>query len=145
MAKTDPTPDPTPSPFPDIAKLIEQFKVPGLDMSKIVEAQRKDIEAITQANQAAYEGMQELAKRQMEILQELVTEWQAAMTQATNRESTNVSQRAELAEKTFGKAFGNMRALAELAVKAQTQAWEVIQKRFQENIADLSNLLRPQK
>ena len=50
-----------------------------------------------------------------------------------------------VAEKTFGKAFGNMRELAELAVKAQTQAWEVIQKRFQENIADLSNLLRPQK
>ena len=106
MAKTDPTPDPTPSPFPDIAKLIEQFKVPGLDMSKIVEAQRKDIEAITQANQAAYEGMQELAKRQMEILQELVTEWQAAMTQATNRESTNVSQRAELAEKTLARRSG---------------------------------------
>jgi phasin family protein len=143
MAKTDPSPNPFP--FPDIAKLIEQFKVPGLDVSKIVEAQRKDIEAITQANQAAYEGMQELAKRQMEILQETVTEWQGAMTQATSRESTSASQRAELAEKTFGKAFENMRELAELAVKAQTQAWEVIQKRFQENLADLSHLLRPQK
>jgi phasin family protein len=143
MTKTDPSP--SPFPFPDIAKLIEQFKVPGLDVSKIVETQRKDIEAITQANQAAYEGMQELAKRQMEILQETVTEWQAAMTQATSRESTTASQRAELAEKTFGKAFENMRELAELAVKAQTQAWEVIQKRFQENLADLSNLLRPQK
>jgi phasin family protein len=141
MAKTDPTPNP----FPDIAKLIEQFKVPGLDVGKIVEAQRKDIEALTQANQAAYDGMQELAKRQMEMLQEAVTEWQATMTQATNRESSNAAQRAELAEKTFGKAFANMRELAELAVKAQTQAWEVIQKRFQENLADLSNLLQPQK
>jgi phasin family protein len=143
MTKTDPSP--SPFPFPDIAKLIEQFKVPGLDVSKIVETQRKDIEAITQANQAAYEGMQELAKRQMEILQETVTEWQAAMTQATNRESTTAAQRAELAEKTFGKVFANMRELAEMAVKAQTQAWEVIQKRFQENLADLSNLLRPPK
>ena len=34
---------------------------------------------------------------------------------------------------------------AQMAVKAQTQAWEVIQKRFQENLADLSNLLRPPK
>ncbi|HSD09656.1 MAG TPA: phasin family protein [Candidatus Binatia bacterium] len=141
MAKTGPTK----SPFPDIAKLIEQFKVPGLDVSRIVEAQRKNIEALTQANQAAYEGMQDLAKRQMEILQETVTEWQAAMTEAANREGTNTAQRAETAEKTFGKAFANMRELAEMAAKAQTQAWEVIQKRFQENLADLRNLLRPPK
>jgi phasin family protein len=141
MAKTDSTK----KPFPDIAKLIEQFKVPGLDVSRIVEAQRKNIEALTQANQAAYDGMQDLAKRQMEILQETVTEWQAAMTEAANRESTSAAQRAEAAEKTFGKTFANMRELAEMAAKAQTQAWEVIQKRFQQNLADLRNLLLPPK
>jgi phasin family protein len=141
MTKTDAAK----SPFPDIAKLIEQFKVPGLDVSRIVETQRKNIEALTQANQAAYEGMQDLAKRQMEILRETVSEWQAAMTDAANRESTNAAQRAEAAEKTFGKAFGNMRELAEMAAKAQTQAWEMIQKRFQENLADLRNLLLPPK
>jgi len=141
MAKTDPTP----SPFPDIAKLIERFNVPGLDVSKIMEAQRKNIEALTQANQAAFEGMQGLAKRQMEILQETATEWQAAMTEAANRETTNAAQRAELAEKTLGKAFASMRELAETAAKAQTQAWEVIQKRFQENLADLRDLLQPPK
>jgi phasin family protein len=133
------------NPFPDIAKLVEQLKLPGLDVSKIAEAQRKNIEAITQANQAAFEGMQELAKRQTEILQKAASEWQAAMTEATNRESTNAAQRAELAEKTLSKAFASMRELAETASKAQTQAWEVIQKRFQENLADLRDLLRPPK
>ena len=134
--------DPTKNPFPDIAKLMEQFKVPGLDVSRIVEAQRKDIEALTQANQAAYAGVQELAKRQTEILQETMAEWQAAMAQAG---STNVAQQAELAQKAFGKAFANMRELAEMAAKAQTEAWELIQKRFQENLADLRNLLQPPK
>ena len=65
--------------FPDINKLMEQFKVPGLDHGKIVEAQKKDIEALTQANQVAYAGMQELAGRQAEILREAMAEWQAAM------------------------------------------------------------------
>ena len=141
MAKTD-TPK---NPFPDVAKLIEQIKVPGLDVSDFIEAQRKNIEALTQANQAAYEGMQELAKRQMEILQETMTEWQAAMSEAANREGSNASRRTEAAEKAFGKAFGNMRELAEMAAKAQTEAWEVIQKRFQENLADLRSLLLPPK
>jgi phasin family protein len=141
MAKTDSTKNP----FPDVAKMIEQLKVPGVDVSGFIEAQRKNIEALTQANQAAFEGMQELAKRQMELLQETVSEWQAAMSESAKREGTNATRRAEAAEKAFGKAFGNMRELAEMAAKAQTQAWEVVQKRFQENLADLRSLLQPSK
>jgi len=141
MAKTGATKNP----FPDVAKMIEQLKVPGLDMSGFIEAQRKNIEAITQANQAAYEGMRELAKRQMDILQETAAEWQAAMSEAAKREGTNATRRADAAEKAFGKAFGNMRELAEMAAKAQTEAWEVVQKRFQENLADLRSLLLPPK
>ena len=141
MAKTEPTS----SLFPDIATLIERFSLPGFDVSKMMEVQRKNIDALTQANQAAFEGMQELSKRQMEILQEAATEWQAAMSEATNRESTNAAKRAELAEKTLSKAFASMRELAEAASKAQTQAWETIQKRFQENLDDLRDLLQPPK
>jgi phasin family protein len=133
------------NPFPDVAKLIEQLKVPNVDVSGFIEGQRKNIEALTQANQAAYEGMQELARRQMEILQETVSEWQAALSEATDREGANAARRADAAEKAFGKAFGNMRELAEMAAKAQTQAWEVVQKRFQENLADLKSLLLPPK
>jgi phasin family protein len=145
MAKTGRTSNRASSPFPDIAKLVERLKLPGLDVSKIAEAQRKNIEALTQANQAAFEGMQDLAKRQMEILQKAATEWQAAMTEATNRESTSAAQRAELAEKTFSNAFATMRELAETASKAQAQAWEVIQKRFQDSLAELRDVLQPPK
>jgi phasin family protein len=141
MAKTDAPKNP----FPDVAKMIEQLKMPGLDVSGFIEAQRKNIEALTQANQAAFEGMQELAKRQMEILQETISEWQAAMSEAADREGANTARRADAAEKAFAKAFGNMRELAEMAAKAQTQAWEVIQKRFEENLADLRSLLQPPK
>jgi len=81
----------------------------------------------------------------MDILQETAAEWQAAMSEAAKREGTNAARRADAAEKAFGKAFGNMRELAEMAAKAQTEAWEVVQKRFQENLADLRSLLVPPK
>ena len=136
--------DPTKLPFPDIAKLMQQFKLPGLDIGKIIESQRKDIEALTQANQAAYAGMQELARRQAEILQETMTEWQAAMSQVAGG-GTDLTKQAELAQQAFGKAIGNMRELAETAARSQTQAWEVIQKRFQEHLANLRNVVQPPK
>jgi phasin family protein len=141
MAKTDATK----SPFPDVAKMIEQLKIPGLDVTGFIEAQRKNIEALTRANQAAYDSMRELAERQMELLQQTAAEWQAATAEAAKREGANASKRADAAEKAFGKAFGNMRELAEMAAKAQTQAWEVVQKRFHENLADLRSWLLPPK
>ncbi len=134
--------DPSKFGFPDISKMMEQFKVPGIDVGKIVEAQKKDIEALTQANQAAYAGVQELAKRQAEILQETMAEWQTAMSRMGSGDTT---AQAELAQKALGKAVNNMREMAELTAKSQTQAWEVIQKRFRENLADMMKLMQPPK
>lgn len=48
----------TEMPFMDVSHLLEQFKVPGVDVSAILEARRKDIEALVTANRQAYEGMQ---------------------------------------------------------------------------------------
>src|SRR5258706_15769479 len=67
------------TPFVDVTKILEQFKLPGVDLHAVLEARRKDVEALTQANRIAYENMQALAKREAEILQQTMTEWQAAM------------------------------------------------------------------
>ena len=50
-------------PFVDITKILEQFKLPGIDIQAVLDARRKDVEALTQANQIAYESMQALARR----------------------------------------------------------------------------------
>ena len=41
------------NPFADLTKLVEQFKVPGVDPAAIIEAGRKDMEALVAANKAA--------------------------------------------------------------------------------------------
>ncbi len=46
----------------DFTKLLEQYKLPGVDMTAVIEARRKDIDAITEANKIAYEGMQALVQ-----------------------------------------------------------------------------------
>ena len=46
----------------DLTKLAEQFKLPGVDVSALVEWQRKDLEALAEANRQAYEGMKALVK-----------------------------------------------------------------------------------
>ncbi|HEY5323888.1 MAG TPA: hypothetical protein VIK58_13750, partial [Caldimonas sp.] len=49
--------------FDDLRKLVGRLKLPGVDMAAIVESQRKDMEALAEANRQAYEGIKALAQR----------------------------------------------------------------------------------
>jgi phasin family protein len=131
-------------PFMDINQLLEQFKVPGVDVSALVEARRKDIEALVTANRQAYEGMQSLAQRQAEMLKEAMAEWQAATKDVMSAQSPSASaaKQTELGKQALERALANMRELAEMATKSQTQAWEVINRRFHENLEELKQLMR---
>ena len=131
-------------PFVDITKLMEQFKLPGVDIPAIVEARRKDIEALTEANRIAFEGMQALAQKQAEILQKSMQDAQATMQgMAAGPSAASAGNPGELIQQAFQKALANMRELAEMAGKSQAQAIEVVSKRVQENIEETKKLLQP--
>ena len=127
--------------FGDIGKIMQQFKLPGIDVAAIVESQKKDMEALADANRQAYEGIQALAKRRNEILMESLTQWQAAMKDATGPDA--LSKQTERARKGVQKAMADMRELAEMEAAARSKAWKVVQDRFQENLVNLQKLLQP--
>jgi phasin family protein len=132
-------------PFMDINQLMEQFKIPGVDLGALMEARRKDIEALVAANQQAYEGMQKLGQRQAEMLRDAMAEWQGTTAQMMSGQdpSAGAAKQAELGKQALERALANMRELAEMATSSQTQAWNVINKRFQENLEQLRHLAKP--
>src|SRR5574342_1048851 len=103
--------------FVDLTKLMEQYKLPGVDFGALVEARRKDIEALTEANRIAAEGMQALAQKEAEIMQKTLQEVMGAMSKASagGDPMASASKQAELVQQAFGKALANMRELAEVA------------------------------
>jgi phasin family protein len=125
-----------PPPGFDFTKLLQPFKIPGVDFSSIVDRERKNIEALAEANRIAFEGWQNLVRRQSEILQDSM---KRAVEDAKGQ--TALTNAAELARSAFETALGNMRELAEMATKSQREAFEVIRKRVEENM----NALRGKK
>ncbi len=125
----------------DIGKMMQQFKLPGIDIAAIVESQKKDMEALAEANRQAYEGIQALARRRNEILMESLTQWQAAMKDATGPDA--LSKQAERAREGVQKAMVDMRELADMEAASRSKAWKVVQDRFQENLVNLQKLLQP--
>ena len=133
------------NPFGDLAKMIEQFKVPGVDMSAIVEARRKDIEALVEANKAAYEGMQALVRKQTEMLTQAMQGIQEAASGAAGGLGlADPAKQAELARNAYTKALADMRDLVEIARKSQVDAMASITKRANEHLQELRQMMQPQ-
>lgn len=131
------------APVVNIPKLLERFKVPGIDLPALMDAQRKNVEALREANQKAYSGALALAKRQTEILEETMREWQTAAKELTSKSAVEgvAAKQADLAKKAIENAIANMRELAEMAAKSQADAYEVIGKRVRTGIEELRHYL----
>ena len=120
--------------FDDLGRLVGKLKLPGVDVAAIVDSQRKDMEALAEANRQAYEGIQALAKRRNQILKEALVQWQAAM-KDTRLSKEGLAKSAETAKKGVQQAIANVRELAEMEAQSRSKAWKVVQDRFQENLA----------
>jgi len=123
----------------DVQKVFADFKVPGVDMEALLNAQKKNIAALTQANQHAVEGMQALAQRQVEILQQAMKGASEAAKEvvAAGGPKEAAAKQAELAKAAFEQAVSNMREMAEMVSKSSNQAFSVITKRVAEGLEEL--------
>lgn len=131
------------APFADIRKMLEQFKLPGVDVQALMEGRRRDIDAVTAANRKAFEGMKALAERQAEMIRESVDEWQAAVRSMSGlTPAEQAGKTAELGKQALDRALANMRELAETSVKSQTEAWKLVNDHFRQSLEDMKKAFR---
>jgi phasin family protein len=125
--------------FFDAAKAFGDFRVPGVDIQAIVEAQRRNFEALTQANQLATEGFQAVVRRQVEIAQQALSESQGLIRDWAKPGSPEemIAKNAELAKQAFEKGVANARELNEIIAKAGTDAFSVIARRLSESFDEV--------
>jgi len=125
-----------------VQKMLGDFKIPGVDMQSLMSAQEKNIAALKQANQHAAEGLKALAKRQMEMMQQVMQGAASAAQQvaASSGPKEAAAKQAEVAKAAFEQAVANMREMAELVSKSSSQAFEVITQRAAEGLEELKQL-----
>jgi phasin family protein len=125
----------------DLKKLIDKIQLPSVDIDALIDWQRRDMEALTEANRQTSEGLKALVEHRNEILRESLAEWQAAVKDATSAEA--ITKRADAAKQGVQKAIANFRELSEMEAQAPNNAWKIVQDRMQENMATLQKLLQP--
>jgi len=128
----------------DFGKAFAGFTFPGFDVESLVAAQRKNLEAFTQANQLAVEGVQAIARRQVELARQAMDEVSVALRAWTQPAAPEeqVAKNVEMAKHAFEKGVANARELTELVTKANAEAFNVIQKRVAESLEEIRDFTK---
>jgi phasin family protein len=128
------------NPFAGLNQLLERVNLPGFDPAGIVDARRKDIDAVLEANRIVYAGAQALAQKQLEILRTTMSAARQVVSEgAFNGTPMEIAgKQRELMSKAFQLSLGHMRELAEIVRKAQADAFAVVKGQVE---ADLRGLV----
>ena len=129
-----------PQNFTDMFKKMgEQLKIPSFDMTKIMEHQQKNLEAMTKSWQAMAGGANEVAKKQREIFEAAVKDVTAMVQEYKPGGSPQdiMAKQAEFAKKAMEAAIANTRDIAELVQKSTAEAFKIVQDRMKESYEEI--------
>jgi phasin family protein len=128
-------------PFSDVdfTKALGEFKVPSFDVEILVEAQRKNVAALTAANQTAFEAVKSAAQRQADMIKLATEEFSKAASElmsAATFEEKAVKQ-TDVAKKTYETVVANIREIADIVAKGNAEALDVVNKRITEALDEI--------
>jgi len=128
----------------EVGKMFAGFPFASLDVEALIASQRKNLEALTQANQLAVAGIQELAKRQVEFARSAIDEASAMVRDwtETGTAEQRLQKQTAFAKQAVEKGVSGAREFLELAGKTQTEAFEVLNKRFAESLEEWGTLAK---
>jgi phasin family protein len=124
----------------DLRRMMGEWKLPNLDLDAVAQSQRKNIEALTQANQLALEGTQAWMRRNLELARQGMEDLQAMISDLTKPNGSmedRLSRQAEFSKKAIEKGLANFRDLADMVTKANTEAMNLLTKRVSESLEEV--------
>jgi phasin family protein len=130
----------------DVTKIMADFRFRPFDVEALMACQRRNIEALSQANQLAVEGVQAVARRQIEIARQAFQDVSVLFRELAQPASTEdrIAKNTEYAKQILEKSVIHGREITELATKAGTEAADVLRKRASESLDELRDMAKPQ-
>ena len=112
----------------------------AFDVEAIITSQRKNIEALTQANQYAVEGVQKVLHRQFEIAGQTLDDFSTMvhdLFKPNGSPESWMAKQAEFSKRTIENGLANARDLTETVAQANTAAFNIIGKRVTETLDEM--------
>ena len=131
----------------DVTKMFADFRFQPFDVEAVWAAQRRNIEALSQAYQAAMAGVQALAKHQIELTRETFEGFSALwrdMAQPGSSED-RVAKNTDYVKQVLENGVKHGGEIATIAAKAGSEAAEILHKRTTESLDEIRAFASPKK
>lgn len=130
-----------------LRKFGTDLGLPKLNVDELLEAQKKNIDALGRSAKVAAQGAQSVAQKQREVLEAGLRE---AVTLAREykplgKVQENLALQAEFASKALEIAVRGAQESAATAKQSATEAAKIIQDRIKESFEEMRASMRPNK
>jgi phasin family protein len=132
-------PEATPSFVDMLKKFGSDLGLPKVDVDKLVETNRRNIDALAKSVEVASQGAKSAAMKQAEIVEASFREAlnQVKEFKPAGNPQEALAKQAELARKAFDATVSNTREIADLVRKSNVDAFKIISDRITGSIAEI--------
>ncbi|MCC6597929.1 MAG: phasin family protein [Alphaproteobacteria bacterium] len=127
----------------DFSKMFENYQTIPFDVKSFLETQRKNAQALSEAQQLAVENIQAIAQRQTEILSQMVEDnsniAREMMNEGTPEEK--ISKNADLFRSLYERSIKNLNELGEMINTSNQEAGKIINKRVSATMNEIKSSL----
>ncbi|MEQ1789619.1 MAG: phasin family protein [Rickettsiales bacterium] len=111
-----------------------------MDFNQIISTGRRNMEALTAANQVVVDSAQTIARRQAEVaranIDNAIKVSKDMMSSGTPE--TSISKQSDLMKAFFENTLTNLREVSELVTKSSFEAFDVLNRRTAESLEEIS-------
>ena len=128
----------------DFAKLFTDLKLAGFDPQALIDARRRELEALGKASQVTPKGHEAVAERQAEIMREMIAALQKQVGELAAALSPReaAEKQLEFAKTAFDSALRCMRDVAEEAVKTNNEVLGTMGRRTAESLDEIKDRIK---
>src|SRR4051794_4385426 len=105
------------------------FKLPGFDLNTVVDIQRRNVEAVTAANQTLVQGLQTVAQHQGEIARQSVKQFQDLLSVKPASVNEVLVKQIDLTKTAYEKTVADARELGDVVAKVGSEAVDILSRR----------------
>ncbi len=130
-----------------LRKFGSDLGLPKLDVEKLIEAQKKNIDALSQSARVAAQGAQSVAEKQREVLEAGLREAAnlARGYQPLGKIQDNLAVQTEFARKVFEIAVKGAQESATTAKQSTSEAAKIVQDRLKESFEEIRASIQPEQ
>lgn len=125
----------------DFGKVMEHFKTAGAGYAPVMEAYRKNLDALTRAGQLMTEGLQTIVENQRKMLTSAMKDVAQSTRDFVDVKSPQerLARQTVLTKEAFEKGVDHLREVSEILLKSTRESMDLLNSRVSESLDDIKH------